>query len=64
MNPILPSRTTLLRLVLLATIAVSSAGLSGCTTNDVSEDTTVYPTPAEKNRQMQERMSEVTRSFM
>lgn len=40
-------------------------GLSSCTTTeDTTQDTRIYPTPAEKNQQMQEHMSQMTRSFL
>ena len=61
MKTLLAAPTRLL--LLLATIIVGS-GVSGCTTTDPSTDTTIYPTPAEKNQQMQEQMSQVTRSFL
>ncbi len=54
----------ILRLLLTAAILAGGLGLSGCATTDPSTDTMVYPTPAEKNQQMQERMSQVTRSFL
>ena len=43
---------------------LASAGLSSCTSTDPSTDTMVYPTPAEKNQQMQENLSQMTRSFL
>jgi hypothetical protein len=54
----------LVRPLLVATFLALCSGLSGCTTTDSTEDTTVYPTPAEKNREMQERMSDTSRSLM
>lgn len=33
--------------------------LSGCETTDHTKDLKVYPTPAEKNRQAQERLGDV-----
>jgi hypothetical protein len=53
-----------LRLVLLFSFLVVASGLSGCTTTDSAEDTTVYPTPAERNQEMQERMGDTSRSLM
>lgn len=54
----------LVRPFLLASFLALAFGLSGCTTTDSTEDMTVYPTPAEKNREMQERMSDTSRSLM
>ncbi len=60
MKTILLSLSPTLRLVLLC--AFAAAALVGCATNDTN-DTYVYPTPAEKNRDMQERLGQMTRSF-
>ncbi len=63
MNTFLRPALRLLALSLLG--ACAAVGLSSCTTmDDPAEDTTVYPTPAEKNQQMQEHMSQMTRSFL
>jgi hypothetical protein len=47
----------------LVFLLVVATGLSGCTTTDPAEDTTVYPTPAEKNRELQEFMGDTSRSL-
>ncbi len=54
----------LVRPLLLAAFLALCSGLSGCTTTEATDDMTVYPTPAEKNREMQERMSDTSRSLM
>jgi len=65
MKAILAALPTPVRLLLLlAPLLGAGLALPGCATADVSEDTTIYPTPAEKNQQMQERMSQVTRSLL
>lgn len=53
-----------IRLLLLASLAAGCFAITACTTMDPSNDTLVYPTAAEKNQQMQERMSDLTRSFL
>jgi hypothetical protein len=63
MNAILTAATLPLRLLVLASILTGATGLSSCTTTDPSTDTIVYPTAAEKNQQMQESMSESTRTL-
>lgn len=64
MKAILITAATPLRLLLLASVVLGAAGLTSCETTDPSTDTIVYPTAAEKNRQMQESMNQVTRSFL
>lgn len=64
MKAILIATALPLRLLLLATVVIGATGLTSCTTTDPSTDTIVYPTAAEKNRQMQESMNQVTRSFL
>jgi hypothetical protein len=64
MKAILIATALPLRLLLLASVLIGAAGLTSCTTTDPSTDTVVYPTAAEKNRQMQEQMNQVTRSFL
>lgn len=44
--------------------ALAGTGLSGCATADDSGGTITYPDPAEKQYRMQEKMSQVTRSFL
>jgi uncharacterized lipoprotein YajG len=53
--------------VLRASLVLSAFALfllGGCQTADPTTDLRVYPTPAEKNQQMQERMGEITRSLL
>lgn len=64
MKSIFPSLRLTIRCLLLASMMMAGFGLVGCTTTDDSEDTMVYPTPAEKNQRMQESMSQMTRSFL
>lgn len=53
-----------LRLLLLVSLLAVASAMVGCTTTDESEDMTVYPTPAEKNREMQEGVRDPSRSLM
>ena len=67
MKSILPAASRTLHLALLATVLAGGAFLTSCTTTDAPTDTTdtmIYPTPAEKNHQMQEKMSQMTRTLM
>lgn len=64
MKAILIATELPLRLLVLASVLIGATGLTSCTTTDPSTDTIVYPTAAEKNRQMQESMNQVTRSFL
>jgi hypothetical protein len=61
MKAILIANATPLRLLLLASVLVGAAGLTSCETTDPSTDTIVYPTAAEKNRQLQEGMTDLMR---
>lgn len=61
MKAILIFSATPLRLLLLASVLVGAAGLTSCETTDPSTDTIVYPTAAEKNRQMQEGLTNLMR---
>jgi len=63
MKAILIATAQPLRLLLLASVLIGATGLTSCTTTDPSTDTIVYPTAAEKNRQMQESMSQMTRTL-
>ena len=49
-------------LLLLSSVLIGATGLTSCTTTDPSTDTIVYPTAAEKNRQMQEGMTDLMRN--
>lgn len=64
MNVRLIAMAPLVRPLLLASFLALSSGLSGCTMTDTTEDMTVYPTPAEKNRELQERMGDTSLSLM
>lgn len=61
-----PSLLIGLRALLLCTGLFAAAGSTSCTTADTetSPDTTVYPTAAEKNRELQEQMGAFTRTLM
>jgi len=61
-----PSLLTGLRALLLCTGLSAAVGSTSCTTADtsISPDSTVYPTAAEKNRELQEQMSSFTRTLM
>jgi carboxypeptidase C (cathepsin A) len=63
MKAILLANALPLRLLLLVSVLIGATGLTSCTTTDPSTDTIVYPTAAEKNQQMQESMSESTRTL-
>lgn len=63
MKAILISAAMPVRFLLLASVLIGAAGLTSCETTDPSTDTIVYPTAAEKNRQMQESMTQMTRTF-
>lgn len=62
MKAILISAAMPVRFLLLASVLIGAAGLTSCETTDPSTDTIVYPTAAEKNRQMQEGMSDLMRN--
>lgn len=67
MKSILLAASRPLQLALLAAVLAGGSMLTSCTTTDAPTDTTdtmIYPTPAEKNHQMQEKMSQVTRTLM
>jgi hypothetical protein len=53
-----------LHLLALLLIGLGSLGLAGCATSDQSGGTVEYPDPAEKQYRMQEKMSQMTRSFL
>ncbi|MBL9154466.1 MAG: hypothetical protein JNK37_18390 [Verrucomicrobiales bacterium] len=58
------SRRSLMAALALVLGALAGTGLSGCATADDSGGTITYPDPAEKQYRMQEKMSQVTRSFL
>ncbi|MCB1207582.1 MAG: hypothetical protein KDN18_25245 [Verrucomicrobiae bacterium] len=64
MKPILVLAYQPVRLALAALMLAAPLAITSCTTTDVSEDSTIYPTPAEKNHQLQEQMSQMTRSYL
>lgn len=64
MKPILVLVSRPVRLALATLLLAGPLLLASCTTTDVSEDSTIYPTPAEKNHQLQEQMSQMTRSYL
>ena len=61
MKAILNATALPLRLLLFASLVAGAAGLTSCETTDPSTDTIVYPTAAEKNRQLQEGMTDLMR---
>lgn len=53
------------RLLVLASAAAIAPLLVSCTTTDADNpDVRIYPTAAEKNQQMQEQISSISRTLM
>lgn len=53
------------RLLILVSVSVLSSLLVSCTTTDADNpDVRIYPTAAEKNQQMQEQISSISRTLM